>query len=117
MDFQQMKKGQPFEKRYHGFNKTSEINPKFYVKFDHTEPEVNESTMDMNFWLKKWLLDDVGVVLLIIAIIFCICCLSFKCRSHMKSKKKKVSWKKSEILSSYCKSKQTPSTGFDVITP
>ena len=89
MDFRQMKKGQPFEMRYHGFNKTSEINPKFYVKIDYTEPEVNESTMGTNFWLKKWF-DDNGVVLLIIAIIFCLCCLSFKCRSHMKSKKKNV---------------------------
>ena len=93
MDFRQMKKGQPFERRYHGFNKTSEINPKFYVKFDHTEPEVNESTMDMNFWFIQKFLGHFGVVLLIIAIIFCICFLSFKCRSHMKSKNKKmVTW-------------------------
>ena len=112
-----MKKGQPFERRYHGYNTTSEINPKFYVRIEHTEPKVNESTMGMNDWLDVIRAFDIGVVLLIIAIIFCICCLSFKYRSHMKSKKKKVSWKKSEILSSYCKSKQTPSTGFDVITP
>ena len=81
-----MKKGQPFERRYHGYNTTSEINPKFYVKYEHTEPKVNESTMGMNDWLDV-ILADIGVVLLIIAIIFCICCLSFKCRSHMKSKK------------------------------
>ena len=87
MDFRQMKKGQPFERRYHGFNKTSEINPKFYVKIDHAEPKVNESTMGMNwFWLKKWL-DDIAVALLIIAIIFCIFCLSFKC---IKSRNKKM---------------------------
>ena len=97
MDFRQMKKGQPFERLYYGFNKTSDINPKFYVKIDHTDPEVNESTMDMNFWLKKWLIDDIGVVLLIIAIIFCICCVSFKCRSHLKSKNKKMMVRFEEI--------------------
>ena len=86
MDFRQMKKGQPFERRYHGYNTTSEINPKFYVKVEHTEPKVNESTMGMNDWLDVILAEDIGVVLLIIAIIFCICCLSFKC---IKSKNKK----------------------------
>ena len=97
MDFRQMKKGQPFERLYYGFNKTSDINQKFYVNIDRTEPEVNESTMDMNFWLKKWLIDDIGVVLLIIAIIFCICCVSFKCRSHLKSKNKKMMVRFEEI--------------------
>merc|ERR1739848_627762 len=87
--------GQPFERRYHGFNKTSEINPKFYVKIDHAEPKVNESTMGMNwFWLKKWL-DDIGVALLIIAIIFCICCLSFKC---IKSRNKKMMIRNAPII-------------------
>jgi len=91
MDFRQMKKGQPFERRYHGYNFTkSEVNPKFYVRIEHTEPKVNESTMGMNDWLDVILAFDIGVVLLIIAIIFCICCLSFKCRSNMKSKNKKM---------------------------
>ena len=91
MDFRQMKKGQPFERRYHGYNFTkSEINPKFYVRIEHTEPKVNESTMGMNDWLDVILAFDIGVVLLIIAIIFCICCLSFKCRRNMKSKNKKM---------------------------
>ena len=40
MEFRQMKKGQPFERRYHGYNFTkSEINPKFYVRIEHTEPK------------------------------------------------------------------------------
>ena len=40
MDFRQMKKGQPFERRYHGYNFTkSEVNPKFYVRIEHTEPK------------------------------------------------------------------------------
>ena len=90
MDFRQMKKGQPFERRYHGYNTTSEINPKFYVRIEHTEPKVNESTMGMNDWLDVIRAFDIGVVLLIIAIIFCICFLSFKCRSHTKSKNKKM---------------------------
>ena len=90
MDFRQMKRGQPFERRYHGYNTTSEINPKFYLKIEQTEPKVNESTMGMNDWLDVILACDIGMGLLIIAIIFFIFCVSFKCRNNMKSKNKKM---------------------------